>query len=268
THAEVTGDKNAIKQALEALEVRSGHDGPEAQLAALYHVAVRSHNDNGTTPRLDDELGFREDAIRVVVVAPEDNYQKAGDHSSAGPNNGDTVLDGDPAGTGEDYPDVAQVKAALELANIYPIFAVTNSYQTVYGDLVTELGRGDVVPLSSNSSDLISSITTGLDQYKADFIEDIIGTGFDDELTGNSLDNRIEGGAGNDTLVGGSGFDTAVFSGAQADYLIDIAVVDGVNMLRVTDAVADRDGTDLLDISIEQIEFAGGVTLATGEYFV
>lgn len=268
TDAKITGDTNAIKQAFEALEVRSGNDGPESQLEALYQIALRTINDDGTTTTLDDEIGFREGAMRIVVLTTDANYHKAGDHASAGPNNGDTVLDGDPAGTGEDYPDVAQVKAALELANIYPIFAVTNSYQTVYGDLVTELGRGDVVPLSSNSSDLISSITTGLDQYKADFIEDIIGTGFDDELTGNSLDNRIEGGAGNDTLVGGSGFDTAVFSGAQADYLIDIAVVDGVNMLRVTDAVADRDGTDLLDISIEQIEFAGGVTLATGEYFV
>ncbi|MCC2596695.1 hypothetical protein LKR43_10120 [Pusillimonas sp. MFBS29] len=267
TDAKITGDTTAIKEAFEMLEVRSGSDGPESQLEALYQIALRTIKDDGTTTTLDDEIGFREGAMRIVVLTTDADYHKAGDHASAGSNNGDTVLDGDPAGTGEDYPEVAQVKAALELANIYPIFAVTGSYQSTYGDLVSELGRGDVVPLSSDSSDLITSITTGLNDYKADFIEHLVGTGFDDQLTGNSLDNRIEGGAGNDTVVGGAGLDTAVFSGAMADYAIAVTVVDGVNMLQVQDGVADRDGTDLLDSSIEQIEFTGGVTLTTAEYF-
>ncbi|KOR27876.1 hypothetical protein TI03_05965, partial [Achromatium sp. WMS1] len=206
---------------------------------------------------------------RVVVLATDYDFHQAGDHSSVMPNNGDTVLDGDPPGTGEDYPTIDQVKDALVEANIYPIFAVTYGVQSSYDDLVNQLGRGDTVELSSDSSNIVSSIQTGLENYKADFIENVISTPYDDTLTGNSLDNRIEGGAGedtlkglggDDTLVGGDDADTAIYRGVYStvpgetsEYEVTRTRLD----VTVKDLVDNRDDTDTLT-DIETLQFANG----------
>lgn len=76
----------------------SGDDDPEAQLEALLQTARRT-----------TEIGFRDKARRIVVVATDDSFHKAGDGIAAGittPNNLDAILDGNPPGTGEDYPAI------------------------------------------------------------------------------------------------------------------------------------------------------------------
>jgi hypothetical protein len=150
----LTTDGNALTTVVNGLDASGGKDGPEAQLEALLQTAVRMN-----------EIGFRPDALRVVVLCTDAGYHKAGDGASAGiftPNNLDMVLDGIPPGTGEDYPSVSDVRTKLDAANILPIFAVTSSQTSTYNAVVADLGFGAVVTLSSNSSNLITAIIDGL----------------------------------------------------------------------------------------------------------
>lgn len=249
TDSALSSDESKVKQAFDNMVVLSGNDWAESQLEALYQVALRTIKDDSTSTTGDDEIAFRSSAMRFVVLATDAPYHFQGDNASAGVNNGDTILDGTPAGSGEDYPSVAQVKEALDKANIYPVFAVTGGNESTYSDLVSQLGRGDVVNLSWDSSNLINSITTSIKDYKLDFIENLVGTNQNDILTGNSLDNRIDGGknddvltglGGDDLINGGSGSDIVIFRGTKDEYTI---INNGI-FKTVTDKVVGRDGVD------------------------
>ncbi|WGV26411.1 PEP-CTERM sorting domain-containing protein [Halotia branconii] len=148
----LTANTTAFQASVNGLTLKGGSDFPESQLEALLQTAVRAKT----------EIGFRDDAFKVAVITTDATFHQAGDFSSRPANNGDAVLDGSPAGTGEDYPSIAQVKAALQAANIIPIFAVTSNVLSTYQSLVSDLGFGSVVTLSSNSSNLVSAITAGL----------------------------------------------------------------------------------------------------------
>lgn len=260
TDAKITSDTTAVKTAFNNMVVLSGNDGPEAQLEALYQIALRTIKDDASSGTTSDEIGFRPGSMRFVVLATDAPYHQAGDYAGAGPNNGDTTLNGMPPGSGEDYPLVSPVKDALLKANIYPIFAVTGGSNATYQDLASQLGRGDVVDLSWDSSNLVNSIKTGLSNYKVDFIENLVGTGNADTLTGNSLDNRIEGGAGDDTMTGlggkdtfygGVGQDTVVYGGAYSDYQVAIKGT-GLNISNKLDASA----ADYIGNDVEFIQFS------------
>ena len=96
-------------------------------------------------------------------------------------------------------------------------------------------------------------------QAKLAFIENAIGTSFDDTLTGNNLGNELKGNAGNDQLKGlggddvikgGDGTDTVLFTGSKGDYEIkregDYVVF--------KDKVAGRDGVDKV-YNVEKVGF-------------
>ncbi|MGY4879712.1 hypothetical protein ACLUEY_17765, partial [Vreelandella aquamarina] len=220
-----------LRSAYEEMVIKSGADGPEAQLSSLLQIGLRANDpltylSDGSVDMDATGVGYRPDALRTMVLLTDADYHVAGDGESSfyldddlPANNGDKVLDGDPAGTGEDYPSIDQVRDALEDGGIYPIFAVTGSQLANYEALVAELGFGAVVELSSDSDNLVDVLTTSLEDYKADFVVDLIGTEFDDQLTGNGLDNTIDAGAGDDwvyalggnnTISGDAGADTFV----------------------------------------------------------
>jgi Ca2+-binding RTX toxin-like protein len=217
TDAKLTSDTDAIQNAFDHMVVLSGADWKEAQIEALYQVALRTIEDESTSGTADDEIGFRENSMKVVVLTTDAGYHKEGDfYSAIMPNNGDTVVD-----DYEDYPSVEALKDALKEANIYPIFAVTEGNISDYQGLVSDIGRGDVIELTSDSSNLVDTIVKGLDTVEVDTIENVIGTDYDDILTGNTLDNHIDGRDGDDTitgligsdiLTGGNGADTFVFN--------------------------------------------------------
>lgn len=188
--------RGAFVRAIEDLELGSGGDFAESQLTALLQIAVRP-----------DEIGFRADSRKIVVLTTDAPFHAAGDFADARGNDGDAVLDGDPPGTGEDYPSVAQVRTALEEAGIVPIFAVTAGVTAEYEALVSDLGIGAVVDLSADSSDIVRAIREGLREVSAADIENAIGTDGDDRMLGNALDNRLEGGRGGDVLRGREGAD-------------------------------------------------------------
>lgn len=207
TDQALTSDIALFQSTLDGLTIRNGDDGPEAQLEALLQLARRS-----------EEVGYRSDAVKVVVLTTDANYHVAGDFSTVPANDGDAEMEGTPEGTGEDYPTVAQVRAALLAENIVPIFAVTSGNETTYQALVTQIGFGSVVNLTSDSSNLVTAISSGIDAITVAKIENATGTAFADTITGNVLANTLNGGNGNDTLKGLNGNDV-LLGGAGNDRL-------------------------------------------------
>ena len=257
----LTSDQNLLTAAYNAMVIGNGLDEPEAQIESLMQLALHAK-----------EVGFRTDAGRFVVLFTDAPFHKAGDGASAGittSNNGDAFTPGD--GALEDYPVIQQVKAALEAANIIPIFAIANNYEGIYQNLATDLGRGEVVTLTADSSNIVEAILAGLEEATTTHIEDAEGGHGNDTLRGGSDDNhlwgrdgndlllgmlgndKLEGGRGNDTLSGGVGQDTAVFSGQWRDF--DASLV--ADVLTLTDHRVDGQGSDLVD-TVETITFDNG----------
>ena len=164
----LTNDVTKLQTTVNNLFATGGSDFPESQLEALLQTAVRG----------ESEIGFREDAFKVVVLSTDAKFHKAGDHPSAPANNGDAILDGSKPGTGEDYPAIEQVKQKLEDANIIPIFAVTKNVRSDYENLVDTFGFGSVVELSPDSSNLINAINLGLSDVFKDITLDVVGDDF------------------------------------------------------------------------------------------
>ncbi len=117
-------------------------------------------------------MGFREGTHHIAIVLTDDVYHKSGDYARVAKipaDKGKPVLED--TGLGEDYPSVPEVKTVLEEAKITPIFLVTDNCESAYQDLVSQLGRGTVVRLSLNSSNLVSAVEEGLENISfSDFL--------------------------------------------------------------------------------------------------
>ncbi|MBH1973674.1 MAG: FG-GAP repeat protein [Rhodobacteraceae bacterium] len=264
----LTADAGALSAAYAGMTILNGMDGPEAQIEALMQLALHSV-----------DVGFRPDSARFVVLFTDAPFHLAGDGALGGiltANNGDALFPGN--GAMEDYPTIAQLQSALVAANIIPIFAIAGGYETTYQDLATQLGRGAVVTLTANSSNIVAAITDGMTQATTTHIEDahagagndtVIGGVEDNGLWGNAgkdvIDGRggadhIDGGAGDDALSGGDGNDTFIYTGRTSGF---DAVDGGTGDDRV---IATADGTVIgisSVIGVETISAEGhsGVTL-------
>ncbi len=239
----LSADPAVLTATYNGLTIRNGVDEPEAQIEALMQVALHAA-----------DTGFRPDSSHFVVLFTDAPFHRAGDGAAGGittPNNGDPLTPGN--GAQEDYPLIGQVRTALEAAGIIPIFAIANNYESVYQTLTTDLGRGAVVKLTVDSSNIVAALTAGLTAATTTRIEDAIGGTGNDDLKGNVGRNLLQGGNGNDTLTGrlgddrmegGAGSDTAVFAGTFASYSFGFAGGE------VT--VTGQDGTD----TMTGIEFA------------
>lgn len=193
----LTTDYTAWKTALDGLTIGSGGDGPEAQMSGLMQAALRGA-----------ELGWSSDATKVIVLATDAVPHWAGDFPSVPANDGDAVTDGPGNdGTGEDYPSLEQVRDALLKTGIVPVFAVTAFNIDAYKAIVADLGVGSVVELSSDSSDIINAIESGISKATETVIENVKGTNFADKIVGNAVGNEIRGKGGNDTIFGRKGGD-------------------------------------------------------------
>ncbi len=261
----LTSNATLLSNTYNGLTIRYGADEPEAQIESLMQLGLHQA-----------EAGFRDGSARFVILFTDAPFHQAGDGAAAGitiANNGDAVMDG--GGIGEDYPDFSQVQAALQAANLIPIFAVANGYESVYQGLVASLGRGSVVSLTADSSNVVAAIQAGLIDATTTLIENARGGAGNDRITGNQVANRLDGGAGNDTisglagddsltgglgndqLTGGDGSDTAVYAGAQSQFRVAFDAVTGNAV--VTDTATGQTDT------VSEVEFLsfGGVSLAT-----
>mgnify|MGYP001805925513 CR=1 FL=1 len=243
----LTTDQAAFSTALNTLVLGSGNDWQESQLEALMQVALHSN-----------EIGFRSGAVKTVVLMTDADYHRAGDGIQASittPNNGDGVLDGTPAGTGEDYPAVAMVAEALQAAGILPIFAVTSDAKEYYVDLVDQLGFGSVVDLTRDSSNLVTVIKSGINDLTVATVENAIGSSFADTIIGDANANVLVGGAGVDQLTGGAGGDTFLFH--FGDSGVGAGERDIISDFSVSTANEVIDLSDLSDLSTDALNFIG-----------
>lgn len=155
TELALTSDATALQTAVNSMTTKGGADEPESQLEALFQVALRSKT----------ELGFRDSAYKAVILQTDASYHKAGDGTRYGlvANDGDTDIEAN-----EDYPFVEETRKALLNAGIVPIFAATSNVASIYQNLVNQLGFGEVVTLSSNSSNLVDAIEKGIKSTLSD----------------------------------------------------------------------------------------------------
>jgi len=107
--------------------------------------------------------------------------------------------------------------------------------------------KADLVVSTLQGSATDDVIIAAVDDVKKIFVA---GAGNDNVSATRAADVLI-GGAGNDTLDGGAGLDKAVFTGALADYKINLAN----NQVTITDSQLTRDGSDGL-INIERLSFS------------
>lgn len=252
TELSLTNNITALTNTYNNMIIRYGADEPEAQAESLMQLALHA-----------TDVGFRPDSARFVVLFTDAPFHIAGDGAAAGittPNNGDAVMNGN--GIGEDYPAVMQLKAALVAANIIPIFAIANGYEANYQSLVNDLGRGTVVSLTSNSSNVVAAVTAGLTAATVTQIEDAVGGIGNDMLTGNAVANELVGNDGNDTLDGRGGVDH-ILAGAGNDRVAYDANDTNVDGGAGTDTlIVSTGGTFNLSLAADQS--VGDAAVVTG----
>ena len=171
------------------------------------------------------------------------------------------------------------------------IFGTFNSFQGLGGnDMITGNGNTQILygnaTISGVTVDLVAGTAVGNASVGSDTINggvnNVQGTNFLDTLTGNNNNevfggaggndninggggsDTITGGAGNDTIDGGGGGDVAVFSGAGANYAINLDTPIAGQVQVVHSSGAGADGTDVLS-NVEVLQFTDGlVLLASG----
>jgi hypothetical protein len=148
-HLPLSSSPASFSSAIMSLSATGGGDLPEASLEALDLLAQ------------DGAVMFRAGVSRFVVVATDAAPHLAPQCVSAGvctgPNNGDGVAD-----AREDYPTLSMVVDTLDAQHVTPIFAVAGGNESFYQPIVDALGRGRVVTLTSDSSNLQNAIFAGL----------------------------------------------------------------------------------------------------------
>ncbi|WP_414513988.1 hypothetical protein [Nostoc sp. PCC 9305] len=199
----LTNNVTTIKDKIFGFEAFGGNDGPESQLFALLFAAL----DNGS-------LGYRVGSFRVVIIATDSIYHVAGDRAAVSPdsigNNGDAIAD-----AFEDYPQVGQVKTALEANNIIPIFLTTSNVAANYETLVTQLGRGGVLTVGSTSENLADLIKEAVARARNAIGTDVATTKGDDTFS------CVNFSAGNKVIFAGDGDDSISLSGVIGNHYID-----------------------------------------------
>ncbi|MEH2416353.1 hypothetical protein [Nostoc sp.] len=228
----LTNDVTTVKDKDFGFKAFGGNDDSESQLDALLYAAL----DSGGS------LGYRVGSFRIVFLATDSIYHVAGDRAAVSPsdtiaNNGDSTID-----PNEDYPEIEQVKTALEANNIIPIFLATSDVVVDYEGLVAKLGRGGVVTLGSQSENVADAIKEAIARSRNVISNDVATTNGDDtfsrgdfspsdqvifagggddsiSLSGVAGNHYIDGGSGDDILFGGSGADR-IDGGSDDDNLV------------------------------------------------
>lgn len=118
----------------------------------------------------------------------------------------------------------------------------------------------------------VNNLAIGADSW----IEQAIGSAYDDVLTGNARDNLLQGKGGNDAIDAGAGQDTVLFTGRFSDYTIStsfdtlqVAARDGLSgfsTLRNVEILGFGDGSRMLlgDAGANTLSGAAGNDLLLG----
>lgn len=128
---------------------------------------------------------------------------------------------------------------------------------TAIGDTVVEsAGEGlDTVETTLGGFTLRANVENLIYTGSGNFAG--VGNASANVITGGAGADTLTGGGGNDTLNGGGGQDLVLLAGVRADYTV---TAEAGGAFRVTDAVAARDGVDLLS-GVERVRFSDGTTV-------
>lgn len=236
----LTGDTASVISTVNGLSAGGGSDEPEAQLEALLQL---SFNPN-----------YRAGSTRIALVVTDANFHLPPEGiTGAGstitrPNNGDNVAD-----TDEDYPTIIQLKDRLVASDIIPVFIVeeeVSGLKASYQNLVSELGRGQVIDFQRGSITITDSIKIGIASARG--IITVLGTSGSDpevDLSGSDKDEVVFTGSGGDIVTGGIGNDF-IDSGSGDDNVDGGPGNDIVDVGEGDDIALGGDGHDfLLDAS-------------------
>lgn len=153
---ELTSDIPRFQATIKKENVSGNLDPPEGALDAMLQAM-----------ECKDLIGWRGNALRLLMVATESAFHYAGDGASflAGiskSNDGacHTGNDGKYVGAEEqDYPTINQVVRSSEANSITPIFAVGSTYKDLYKRVSGEYFRGSTYGvLSKDSSNVVDLV--------------------------------------------------------------------------------------------------------------
>lgn len=112
----------------------------------------------------DSRVGWRAGAFKIPMINTDATAHEDGDGADLGifvPNNADNVADGDPPGSGEDYPTLEQVRRVAIANDATPMFAATTPAYPYYQSVVDRWGFGAAIEVSVGASDIVQKITEG-----------------------------------------------------------------------------------------------------------
>lgn len=221
--------------------------------------------------------------ITVLGSGFADNLKGAGPDVHLAGGGGDDTISGVAVANGGAGNDLIYAGASFAEAGNDTL--IDNGVYSTPGDTVGQLsgGSGDDLligdgstrvwfwdaPVGVNIDLTVSSAqATGHGTATLQLISDLEGGDFGDTLSGDVGDNALAGGAGDDRLVGragdddlygGSGLDTAVFSGARADYQVEMLAGGFIGVVDLR--AAGPDGSDTL-FQVEHFVFSDGTLWA------
>lgn len=147
--SDLSPDLPALQAAVNGLVLGNGYDESESQLTGIMHTAN------------DGFFSWTPDATKFIIMMTDAPNHAAGDCGiacEAGPNDGDSMMD-----EHEDYPSYSQAGDAVNAIGAKVVYAVTPSVAGHYASVQANMGvEGSVVPLSSDSSNLVDAILTGI----------------------------------------------------------------------------------------------------------
>lgn len=150
-----------------------GNDGRDRMITSLNSLLNRlernfEHPENSLEALMmavqDTRIGWRQGTFKIPLILTDAAFHEAGDGQILGiftPNNGDAVADGNPPGSGEDYPTRQQVRQAALQHDATPMFAAHFKIVSYYQQLVQQWGFGSAITVTGDSSNIVEAITNG-----------------------------------------------------------------------------------------------------------
>ncbi|CAG7837086.1 unnamed protein product, partial [Allacma fusca] len=160
-HLKLTSDTAAFAREVQQAKNSSNLDEPEGSLDAIMQVIA-----------CQSEIGWREDARKLLIMSTDGPFHIAGDGKLAGiviPNDMLCHLDNN-SYTHEkilDYPSIGQLNAKVKETQINVIFAVAVNQKLLYEKLSSRIIGSKTVTLESDSSNVVEVIRTEYQKLKA-----------------------------------------------------------------------------------------------------
>ncbi|XP_071966179.1 integrin beta-1-like [Antedon mediterranea] len=148
----LTNDSHLFTSSVKMQNSSGNLDAPEGGMDALMQVTV-----------CKEEIGWREDARRIVIYTSDDSFHYAGDGKLGGiviPNDGHChMINGNyEMSTVQDYPSISQLNYKMRENNVIPIFAVTSTQQDVYNELKQHIQGATTGQLLGDSSNIVELV--------------------------------------------------------------------------------------------------------------